>query len=372
MSQSKRIAAIDWMRGFVMILMVLDHVAMVYNANHISSGSAAIYVSGTVLPGFEFFSRWITHLCAPTFVFLAGTALAISVERKVTRGIDSWQIDKDILIRGAFIALLDPTLISFFSGKLLFQVLYAIGVAMMCMALLRRFSSPVLLILALGWIVGGELLTIQNWPPESGNGSIVAALLFSTYSSAVVSIKYPLLPWLAMMVLGWVFGRYLLNYGEGKTRVNPVSLLLGLGFSALCAFFIIRYYNAYGNMLLYRDNMSWQQWLHVSKYPPSATFTFLELGLMSVILGLMIYVEPIIGVRKNGVLLVFGQTSMIFYLVHRIILTGSGTYGGLRDCSDLTTSYIITVIMLALLYPFCLWYRGMKARNPDIVWLRYF
>lgn len=63
---------------------------------------------------------------------------------------------------------------------------------------------------------------------------------------------------------------------------------------------------------------------------------------------------------------------MIFYLVHRLILTGSGTYGGLRGFSDLTTSYIITGIMLVLLYPFCLWYRGMKARNSDIVWLRYF
>ena len=112
MVKSKRIAAIDWMRGFVMVLMVVDHVSMAYNAQHNSTDSASLYISGSPLPDLEFFTRWISHLCAPVFVFLAGTALAISVERKVSRGIDSWQIDKEILLRGAFIAILDPTIIS--------------------------------------------------------------------------------------------------------------------------------------------------------------------------------------------------------------------------------------------------------------------
>jgi uncharacterized membrane protein len=371
MTRSKRIAAIDWMRGFVMIVMVLDHVSMVYNVNHIGTDSAAKYISGTALPAFEFFSRWITHICAPTFVFLAGTALAISVERKLARGVDSWQVDKDILIRGAFIALLDPTLISFFSGKLLFQVLYAIGGAMMCMALLRRFPSTFLLLIAFGWVIFGEMLTTQGWPPAQGHGSIIAALLYATYSSPSLVIMYPLFPWLAIMIMGWVFGRYLLDYREGKTWINPVPLLVGLGISALILFFVIRYYNGYGNMLLLREGANWQQWLHVSKYPPSASFIFLELGLMFLILSLMIFLEPIIGVRQNGVLLVFGQTAMIFYLVHRLILTGSGTYGGLRDIADLNFAYIVTAVMLLLLYPFCLWYRGFKLKHLDWVWIRY-
>jgi uncharacterized membrane protein len=368
MGQAKRIAAIDWMRGFVMIIMVLDHVSMVYNINHIGSDSAAKYIAGTFLPEFNFFSRWITHICAPTFVFLAGTALAISVERKVARGIASWQIDKDILIRGAFIVVLDPTLISLGSGKLLFQVLYAIGAAMMCMALLRRFSTSTLLCLSFGWICFGELLTTANWPVEQ---SIVSALLFATYTSSTVSIMYPLLPWLAIMVIGWVFGRYLLDYREGKTRITPVPLLLGTGCTALVVFVAIRYNNGYGNMLLFRGGMNWQQWLHVSKYPPSASFIFLELGIMAIILGLMIQAEKIIGVRQNGVLLVFGQTSMIFYLVHRLTLTSVGQYGGLRNSVDLNTSYLITIIMLLLLYPFCLWFRGLKSRHRDSVLLKY-
>jgi uncharacterized membrane protein len=371
MTKSKRIAAIDWMRGFVMVLMVVDHVSMAYNAQHNSSDSAALYISGSPLPELDFFTRWISHLCAPVFVFLAGTALAISVERKVARGIDNWQIDRDILLRGAFIALLDPTIISLFSGRITIQVLYAIGVAMMCMALFRRFSSTALILCALAWIIFGEMLTALVWPPLDNVESIIAALLVSTYATSTLVIKYPLLPWLAMMILGWVFGRYLLAYKDGKTRTGPVTLLLTLGIGALLAFAFIRYNNGYGNMFLYREDNSWQQWLHVSKYPPSAAFTFLELVLMSIIMATMIFMERLIGDRPNGVLLVFGQTAMMFYLVHRLILEGTATYGGLRHFADLNTTYLISLVMLLLLYPFCLWYRSFKARHAHSIWLRY-
>lgn len=371
MSKSKRIAAIDWMRGFVMLLMVLDHASMAYDVNHNSTDSAALYESGTVLPAFEFFTRWISHLCAPVFVFLAGTALAISVERKLARGFDSKKIDTDILLRGAFIAILDPTIVSLFSGRMTIQVLYAIGVAMMCMALLRRFSSTALLMMALAWISLGELVTIQVWPPQENVESIIAALLVSTYASPDMVIKYPLLPWLAMMILGWVFGRYILLYNDGKTKVGPVTLLMVLGAASLIVFTVIRYYNDYGNMFLYREDNSWQHWLHVSKYPPSAAFTFLELGIMSLIMASMMLLERIIGVRPNGVLLVFGQTSMMFYLVHRLILEGTATYGDLRHFADINMAYLVTFVMLVLLYPFCLWYRGYKVKNFESIWLRY-
>ncbi len=83
-TKSKRIAAIDWMRGFVMILMVLDHVSMAFDGHHFSADSAATFKGA--LPGaFEFLTRWATHLCAPTFVFLAGTALAISEQPEKER-----------------------------------------------------------------------------------------------------------------------------------------------------------------------------------------------------------------------------------------------------------------------------------------------
>ncbi len=371
MVKSTRISAIDWMRGFVMIIMVLDHVSMAYNSQHLSSDSAASYTVGDPLPALEFFTRWISHLCAPVFVFLAGTALAISVERKISRGFDSKAIDKDILIRGAFIALLDPTITSFFSGKLIFQVLYAIGVAMMCMAFFRRLSTPQLLIIALAWIIGGELVTAQFWFAQGQEPSIIVGLLIGKYYSADLSISYAAVPWLSVMILGWVFGRYILNFNDGIVKTSPAKLLFSLGAAALISFVGIRYLNGYGNMFLYRGDFSWQHWLHVSKYPPSMSFITLELGLMALILATMMKVEQRIGTRTNGVLLVFGQTSMMFYLVHRILLTGTATYGGLSDFTNLTNTYLITVVLLLLLYPFCLWYRTFKSKHPNSICLKY-
>ena len=96
MSSSKRISSIDWMRGFVMILMLVDHVSMVYNEDHLATDSAISYIPGSALPAGEFFTRWTAHLCAPVFVFLAGTAMALSIERKVAKGIEASQINKDI------------------------------------------------------------------------------------------------------------------------------------------------------------------------------------------------------------------------------------------------------------------------------------
>lgn len=120
-------------------------------------------------------------------------------------------------------------------------------------------------------------------------------------------------------------------------------------------------------MQLYREGFSWQQWVHVSKYPPSMSYIFLELGIMSAILAMMITLEKIIGTRQNGVLLVFGQTSMMFYLVHRLFLTGTANFADMKKFTDLPTTYVITLIMLILLYPFCLWYRGFKAKHLNSI-----
>jgi uncharacterized membrane protein len=122
-SKSTRIAVIAWMRGLVMVLMVIDHASMAYDANHLSEDSA-LYPATAVeaLPASEFLTRWLTHICAPTFVFLAGVALALGVERRVAKGADAWEIDRGIVTRGAIIALLDPTLVSLGSGRWTFQV----------------------------------------------------------------------------------------------------------------------------------------------------------------------------------------------------------------------------------------------------------
>ena len=364
---SKRVAAIDWMRGLVMVLMVIDHTSMAFDGNHVAKDSALYADAGTMaLPAGEFFTRWITHLCAPTFVFLAGTALALSIERRVSRGENGRSIDKSILVRGAIIALLDPTVVSLGSGRLTLQVLLAIGLSMMCMAPLRRLPSWTLLGLAVGWMTLGEFVTGWMWTPP-GSSSLPVALTVATYGSDDFVIKYPMFPWLAVMILGWVFGRHMNRFAMGKTRVSPVRVLAIGGLMALSVFVVVRGLRGYGDMFLHRGDGSWQQWLHVSKYPPSLAFDGLELGLLCLCMAALMALEPVIGVRPNGVLLVFGQTAMFFYLVHRLVLEVPATYFGLRGSGTIATTYAVSAVLLVLLYPACRWYRGVKEAHPKSV-----
>jgi uncharacterized membrane protein len=372
-SGSKRIASIDWMRGLVMVIMLIDHASMAFDGRHsnIAMDSARFPDAGTIaLPAFAFFTRWIAHICAPTFVLLAGTALALSVERRVAKGLGAWEIDKGMLIRGAIIALIDPTLISLGSGHWNIGVLSAIGLSMMAMALLRRLPTAALLGTALGWMVFGELVTGLVWDPP-GSSSPLAALFVANYGSLSLLIHYPFIPWLAVMMLGWVFGRHILNFNAGKTGVSPQKVLWITGVLALVVFVIVRAYGGYGDMFLHRADNSWQQWLHVSKYPPSLTYYALELGLLALCLALMMKIEPLIGVRRNGPLLVYGQTAMFFYLVHRLVLEIPATYFGLRGFGDISTTYIVWALLLVPLYYACIWYRKMKTSHPDSV-LKYF
>ncbi len=361
-----RVATIDWMRGLVMVLMVIDHASMAFDGSHVAKDSAAYEDAATMaLPAAEFFTRFITHLCAPTFVFLAGTALALSIERRVLKGMNAWAIDKNILIRGLIIALMDPTLISLGSGWWTFSVLTAIGLSMMCMALLRRLPTWGLLAVGVGWIVFGEIVTGLLWHPPGNPISVLAAFAVAPWSSESLSIKYALFPWLAVMVLGWVFGRHLVRHAAGLSRVSGKKVLWISGVLGLAVFAVVRGANGYGNMFLPRSDGSWQQWLHVSKYPPSLTYCALELGILCLCLAFLRTIELRIGVRENGVFLVFGQTAMFFYLLHRLVLEIPATHFGLRGVGDIRTTYAVAAVLLVLLYPVCRWYRSFKAAHPD-------
>src|SRR6185369_5360078 len=159
--RAARLLPLDWMRGFVMVLMAVDHASGVFNAGRLMADSVFLYTPGTPLPPAQFLTRWVTHLCAPTFVFLAGAALALSIERRRAAGDPDAALDRFIVTRGLFIALLDPLWMSwvFAPGQVLLQVLYAIGGSLIAMAWLRRLSDRWLLASALLLVAGGEALT---------------------------------------------------------------------------------------------------------------------------------------------------------------------------------------------------------------------
>ncbi|MCH9638549.1 MAG: heparan-alpha-glucosaminide N-acetyltransferase domain-containing protein [Betaproteobacteria bacterium] len=354
-----RIAAIDWMRGIVMILMALDHASGFFNNGRIFADSILLYETGDILAADQFLTRWITHICAPTFVFLAGTAIAINTVQRQQQGISSSVIDRELFIRGAFIALLDLLVLSLAAGKIVLQVLYAIGVSMMIMVVLRRLGARVLFFAAITILIGSEFLLMVLWE-HGGDAPLWLALTFAPVFSTSYSIMYPLIPWLAMMMLGWVFGERLMSK---QSDVWPVQrLLMVSGCVALMLFMLIRGMDGYGNMFMLLEGDSLVQWLHISKYPPSLAYTLLELGLMAIILAALMRLEKMIRVRSNEPVLLFGQTALFFYLAHFGVLAVLSlvlSRGGLEQ------AYLVALLVLVILYPICRIYRSLKWQNPQ-------
>ena len=172
---ANRLLALDWMRGIVMVLMVIDHAGFFFDVNHVAADSAILY-RDQPLPLDHFLTRFISHLCAPSFVFLAGTALALSIERRKER-VSALAIDRHLLIRGSILIVLELTVVSvswWFNNPpmLVFQVLFAIGSGMILMIGLRRASSRQLMLLALVLVLGCEAVARMNggligWTPDT-------------------------------------------------------------------------------------------------------------------------------------------------------------------------------------------------------------
>ncbi|AKT41609.1 DUF1624 domain-containing protein [Chondromyces crocatus] len=367
---ASRLVPLDWMRGLVMVLMTIDHASGAFNANRISSDSSASWKVGSALPLDQFLTRWITHLCAPTFIFLAGAVLALSVERRLAKGEAPGKVDRFILTRGLIIVLLDALWMSWAfvrPGAVLFQVLYAIGASMMCMALLRRLPTAWLVGGAAALMLGGEALTgLLLW--ATGEKPILpVALLFTGGRFPPLMIAYALVPWLSVMMLGWGFGR-LLAKGEA---VRPARWLALGGLGALSVFAVVRGLNGYGNMRLLRENGSLAHWLHVSKYPPSLSYLALELGIMALLLaGFFALARRAGSARWMRPLLVLGQTALFFYVLHVHLLQFAAWALGMSRKAGLGASYLASLGLLLLLYPLCVAYGRYKAAHPE-GWARY-
>lgn len=360
----ERLIALDWMRGLVMVLMALDHASMIYNSGRLALDSAATYAPGTPLPWAQFLTRWVTHLCAPTFVFLAGAALALSCHHRCASGHSERSIDRDIVVRGLVIASYDLVLRPFLTmQRPVLQVMFAIGMGMIAMAWLRRLNAVVLLSAAVLWFLVGEAVTTFWWNPASGNPPVWAAFTIAVFRSDVLTVLYPAIPWLSVMMLGWAFGRYLVS-AQMEPRHSPVGFLFGSGAALLVVSLIVRASNGYGNMLLLREDNTWVRWLHVSKYPPSLSFITLELGLMCLSLAAFMWLEKRVKPQQKNLFLVFGQTALFFYFIHIPVLAIPALVFNLFRAGSLAWAYGAAVIGLAVLYPICRKYRDYKFAYP--------
>lgn len=428
-----------------MVLMAIDHASLAFNGGRLADDSWFAREPGAELPAAQFFTRWITHLCAPTFVFLAGTALALSFERRRLAGARDRALDLHLFKRALVIMAFELLWWSPFG----LQVLFAIAMGLICMIPLRRLSTRTLLITALsilflyeavfwgimylGGVTADMIREVTSFPIPEGEFDQEAMneaaadirnlgwmSVFTPFFHPGLLVKigpiplwvqYPFVPWLGMMILGWLLGRYLVQQsvapasspdgargstidvpagvpagargstidvpagapGGAPRSSMPVERLLVIsGLLALGLFVLFRAWNGYGNMLLPREDFSLVQWLYVNKYPPSLTFALLELGLMALMLsGFFWYQRNLKGpIRNRNPLLVFGQTAFFFYLIHMHILIFSGLALGMFMQQGLGAAYLAALGVLILLYPVCLWFRRFKARRPK-GWVRY-
>jgi uncharacterized membrane protein len=377
-ASTQRLPALDWLRGLVIVLMAVDHASGTFNAGRFVTDSSFLWTAGTAIPVDQFLLRWVTHLCAPTFVFLAGTSLALSSARRSARGESRRAIDGALLKRGALLALLDPLWMSlgFFRWTtIILQVLFALGIGMMLMVPLRRLSARVLLIGALAFLTVSELLVGAGLAlGGSDQPTLLTAVLLSAGQFPLglgrvqtLIAGYPVLPWLAVMVLGHVFGTYLLSPGA-LDRV--ARKLVTWGVAALLSFLVVRGANGYGNMSLLRDDGSLVHFLHCSKYPPSLSYLALELGLMALLLA-GFFALARAGVRELlSPLALLGQTSLFFYLLHVHLLEVASHALGARGALSITVTMLAAIGVIVVLWDSCEHYLRYKQAHPD-GWTRY-
>ncbi len=362
-----RLVALDWMRGIVMLLMAVDHSSGEFNAGRLVTDSTFVYKAGTFLPPAQFLTRWITHVCAPTFVFLAGVSLAFSLARRLERGERPLSIDRYLLVRGLLIVAAEvvPSYFWMPKGHYLFQVLYAIGTAYLLMIPLRRLPVPLAVGLGVFVLLAAEaVIGVAGWGPADKTPWL-ATLLLSGGPRGWLFVAYPTLPWLAIMLLGWGFG-HALRRRPSDEQLRPRELLLA-GVASLALFCAVRAKNAYGNLGLLRGDGSLVQWLHVSKYPPSVSYVALELGLMLLVLAALAQrarAERPLPSSRNGPLVVFGQTPMFFYLLHIPLLAVAAHALGVEHALGLGAAYGFAALAALLLFPACTWYRRYRTAHP--------
>lgn len=383
-ASAPRLVAVDWLRGLVMVLMAIDHVDQATNPDHAQGDGAMFPGAGAVASEPDFLVRWLTHLCAPTFVLLAGVSIALSSQNAKARGASNFATDRHLIARGALIAFLDLTLLSLcwryaegmepWSLTPVFPlVLWAIGGSIMLMPLFRRLPTGVVLGAAAALVLWSELtppavfgqprslletvcLTGGLWWWELPPAGLPTVLCF-----------YPLLTWLPVMLLGVVLGRLL-----AADRLTPKRVAL-FGVIALVVFLALRAGNEFGNKDLPRHSWTLVEWLHCSKYPPSLTFLGMELGLAFLILALLLKCETLLAkIPAANPLGVLGRVPMFYYLLHLpmiAVLMDRGALPG-RGQGSWGTSLLGTLYVVAACWPLCLGYDWYKRRFRH-AWTRY-
>lgn len=385
---TKRIESIDLLKGLVMVIMALDHVRDYFHY-------PAFFFSPTdpehsTLP--IFFTRFITNFCAPAFSFLAGLS-AFMVGRRKGRN----ELSRFLLKRGLWLVFVELVIAEFawhfdiYFRDNVFQVIWVLGISMIILAALIHLPGRYLLPLSCIIILGHNLLD-----PVHFNNSVLWSFIHERKQYDItpayhIVIAYPIIPWFAVMSLGYCFGSFYDKSFDPDRRRKMLNLA---GFACLVVFLVLRITNIYGNLLPWRSYGHFSQtlisFLSVTKYPPSLDFLLITLGSSFLFLA---YFENAKG-RIVDFFCVFGRVPFFYYIIHIFIihlaallmaqLTGFGWQKmilttmpsravALRGFGyNLITVYLIWIALIAILYPICRRFDRYKQNNKGRWWLSYF
>ena len=391
--EKNRVQSIDLLRGLAIIIMALDHTRNYFHADAMIFSPADL--TKTTVP--LFFTRWITHFCAPVFVFLAGTSAFLISLRKAKKELSFF-----LLSRGLWLLFLELTVVNFgwtFNIHYPFFVLgviWALGTSMIALSVLVYL--PFSAILGLGILVaaGHNLLDAIHVPGNTLKSFLWSSLHDPTWgresnqliiNDRSVIIDYSVLPWIGVIALGYCFGYLYKQDVDVSTRMQR---LLMLGVAAVVLFIFLRVLNVYGDPHPWSVQKSTSftilSFLKVTKYPPSLQLILMTLG--PSILFLMVAEKFWKGFGKA--IMHIGRTPMFFYLLHiyliHVMALFAAKLSGYRWMDmisqkplipvingygfSLATVYIVWIIVVLLLYPLCKRYDRYKSGHKKW-WLSY-
>ena len=384
-------SSIDMLRGLVIVLMALDHVR-----DNVMLGSVQDPTAAAVGP-LLFATRWITHFCAPTFVFLAGTSAGLMARRRAPRELAGF-----LLVRGLWLILLEvfvvstaatfaPTGIAELGGRTYvgLQVIWAIGASMVVLAGAQFLGRRACLALGAAIVVGHNLLD-AGWPAASTSGTtgplwvVLHARQVYEVGPFWVYFSYPLLPWLGVMLLGYGSAALFEQVPDVRNR-----RLLRIGIALAVAFVVLRTLNVYGDPRPWRADAgslaaSVMSFLATTKYPPSLLYLLMTLGPAALVCA---FAERVPG-RVREVLVTYGRAPLAFYVVHFGLIHTLSILVGLAQGFaatqflthyrfyprgfglNLPGVYLVWIAVVVMLYPLCRWVTALKARRQDW-WLSY-
>jgi len=356
---------IDILRGLIMVLMAKGHCySTIYQTHFTESydGDLPNYGSMAV-----FLTRWVGNICAPGFALLMGMSVAI-FNSKRSNNIDNQSIKSIIIKRGLVLIILQqllnlPSLLfktSNIENMQVFRggVLYALGAAMIILALLLTWNKQKLLFLGLFTIVMNYLIASYILIHPSNNTAI--HLLFTPGINQWVSVNYPILPWLGIVIIGMSLGRY---YIDDKIKFINRSWKIAL--TLLLIFILLRFLN-WGDYNHNVDTSSLINFLAVIKYPPSVAFVVITFSILG---GLFWFISKYEKITILQPLLVFGKVPLFFYFAHYYLYIIISKFT--NHAISLSTMYLLWILGLIVLYPVCKYYGQFKKQQSENSFWRY-